>query len=40
MVKVVLVEAPTPEKDEPATWTLDLSRQNEEITIVPPEVEE
>ncbi len=39
VVKVVLVEAPTPEKDEPATWTLDLSRQNEEITIVPPEVE-
>jgi hypothetical protein len=40
VVKVVLVEAPTPEKDEPATWTLELSQQNEEITIEPPDVDE
>jgi hypothetical protein len=40
VVKVVLVEAPTPEKDEPATWTIELSQQNEEMTIEPPEVED
>lgn len=39
VVKVVLVEAPTPEKDEPATWTIELSQQNEEMTIEPPDVE-
>ena len=40
VVKVVLVEAPTPEKDDPATWTLELSQQNEEFTIEPPDVDE
>lgn len=40
VVKVVLVEAPTPEKDDPATWTIELSQQNEEITIEPPDVDE
>jgi hypothetical protein len=38
VVKVVLVEAETPEKDEPATWTIELSQQNDEMTIEPPDV--
>jgi hypothetical protein len=40
VVKVVLVEAETPEKDEPATWTIELSEQNEEMTIEPPDVDD
>lgn len=39
LLRVVLVESPSAEKDVPATWTLDLSRQNDDITIEPPEVE-
>ena len=40
VVKVQLVEPPTPEKDEPATWTIELSQQNDEMTIGPPEVDD
>ncbi len=39
LLKVVLVEPPSAEKETPATWTLELSRQNDDITIEPPEVE-
>lgn len=39
LLKVELVEPPSAEKDIPATWTLKLSRQNDDITIEPPEVE-
>ncbi len=39
LLKVVLAEPPNAEKEVPATWTLELSRQNDDITIEPPEVE-
>lgn len=39
LLKIVLVEGPSAENDDPATWTIELSRQNDDITIEPPEVE-
>lgn len=38
LLKVVLVEGPSAENDDPATWTLELSRYNENIKIEPPTI--
>jgi len=39
LLKVELIEPPTNLKEIPAIWTLELSRQNDDITIEPPEVD-
>lgn len=36
LLRAVVAEQPNPETDDPATWTLDLSRFNEPVTIEPP----
>jgi hypothetical protein len=40
LLKIVLVEPPSPENDDPSTWTLELSQIDKEFTIEPPEVED
>jgi hypothetical protein len=40
LLKIVLVEPPSPANDDPSTWTLELSQIDAAFTIEPPEVEE
>lgn len=35
-LRATVAEQPNPDTDDPATWTLDLSRINEPVTIEPP----
>jgi hypothetical protein len=39
LLKIVLTEPPSPENDDPSTWTLELSNYDADITIEPPETE-
>lgn len=36
LIRLKVAERPNPETDDPATWTLTLSRHNEPVTIEPP----
>jgi hypothetical protein len=40
LLKIVLIEPPSPENDDPSTWTLELSQIDQEFTIEPPDVED
>ena len=36
LLRARLAEPPQPDKENPATWTLDLVRHGEEVSIEPP----
>ena len=39
LLKIVLVEPPSPENSDPSTWTLELSRYDADFAIEPPDAE-
>jgi hypothetical protein len=40
LLRIVLIEPPSPENSDPSTWTLELSKLDSDFTIEPPKVED